>query len=103
MLALSFFLHTCIFVVAYDSVQPVCVFFSSSAHSYGLSINSVDAYPTQRRKMEKGSKLLLSLKRKEKPQLQPQTSSNAHSEVINMIRVQMQASYKINIYFNVTS
>nr|VDD31001.1 unnamed protein product [Brassica oleracea] len=39
-----------------------------------------DAYPTQRRKMEKGSKLLLSLKRKEKPQLQPQTS-NAHSEI----------------------
>ncbi|CAN7029298.1 unnamed protein product, partial [Brassica oleracea var. botrytis] len=51
-----------------------------------MLLSSADAYPTQRRKMEKGSKLLLSLKRKEKPQLQPQTS-NAHSEVINMIRI----------------
>ncbi|CAN6860069.1 unnamed protein product [Brassica oleracea] len=51
-----------------------------------MMLSSADAYPTQRRKMEKGSKLLLSLKRKEKPQLQPQTS-NAHSEVINMIRI----------------
>ncbi|XP_018456498.2 protein unc-13 homolog isoform X1 [Raphanus sativus] len=61
-----------------------------------MLLSSVDAYPTQRRKMEKGSKLLLSLKRKEKPQLQPQTSSNAHSEVINMIRVQMQISSKMD-------
>ncbi|KAH0910554.1 hypothetical protein HID58_033875, partial [Brassica napus] len=45
-----------------------------------MLLSSADAYPTQRRKMEKGSKLLLSLKRKEKPQLQPQTS-NAHSEI----------------------
>ncbi|KAL0712941.1 hypothetical protein Bca4012_019919 [Brassica carinata] len=45
-----------------------------------MLLSSVDAYPTQRRKMEKGSKLLLSLKRKEKPQLLPQTS-NAHSEI----------------------
>ncbi|CAN7092069.1 unnamed protein product, partial [Brassica rapa subsp. narinosa] len=51
-----------------------------------MLLSSADAYPTQRRKIEKGSKLLLSLKRKEKPQLQPQTS-NAHSEVINMIRI----------------
>ncbi|CAH8343145.1 unnamed protein product [Eruca vesicaria subsp. sativa] len=60
-----------------------------------LLLSSVDAYPTQKRKMEKGSKLLLSLKRKEKPQLQPQTS-NVHSEVINMIRVQMQISSKMD-------
>ncbi|KAL0846542.1 hypothetical protein Bca101_019788 [Brassica carinata] len=60
-----------------------------------MLLSSVDAYPTQRRKMEKGSKLLLSLKRKEKPQLLPQTS-NAHSEVINMIRVQMQISSKMD-------
>ncbi|KAF8097003.1 hypothetical protein N665_0297s0013 [Sinapis alba] len=60
-----------------------------------MLLSSVDAYPTQRRKMEKGSKLLLSLKRKEKPQLQPQTS-NAHSEAINMIRVQMQISSKMD-------
>lgn len=60
-----------------------------------MLLSSADAYPTQRRKMEKGSKLLLSLKRKEKPQLQPQTS-NAHSEVINMIRVQMQISSKMD-------
>uniref|UniRef100_M4FIN8 MHD1 domain-containing protein n=1 Tax=Brassica campestris TaxID=3711 RepID=M4FIN8_BRACM len=45
-----------------------------------MLLSSADAYPTQRRKIEKGSKLLLSLKRKEKPQLQPQTS-NAHSEI----------------------
>lgn len=60
-----------------------------------MLLSSADAYPTQRRKIEKGSKLLLSLKRKEKPQLQPQTS-NAHSEVINMIRVQMQISSKMD-------
>ncbi|KAJ0264799.1 Uncharacterized protein HA466_0012040 [Hirschfeldia incana] len=60
-----------------------------------MLLSSADAYPTQRRKMETGSKLLLSLKRKEKPQLQPQTS-NTHSEVINMIRVQMQISSKMD-------
>ncbi|CAA7018291.1 unnamed protein product [Microthlaspi erraticum] len=60
-----------------------------------MLLSSVDAYPTQRRKIEKGSKLLSSLKRKDKPQLQPQVS-NAHSEVINMIRIQMQISSKMD-------
>ncbi|ESQ38319.1 hypothetical protein EUTSA_v100283711mg, partial [Eutrema salsugineum] len=45
-----------------------------------MLLSSVEAYPTQRRKLEKGSKLLLSLKRKDKPHLQPQIS-NAHSEI----------------------
>ncbi|KFK31928.1 hypothetical protein AALP_AA6G177300 [Arabis alpina] len=60
-----------------------------------LLLSSIEAHPTQRRKIEKGSKLLLSLKRKEKSHLQPQIS-NAHSEVINMIRVQMQISSKMD-------
>ncbi|EFH50969.1 hypothetical protein ARALYDRAFT_327303 [Arabidopsis lyrata subsp. lyrata] len=42
--------------------------------------NSVEAYPTQRRKIEKSSRLMLSLKRKDKPHLQPQIS-NTHSEI----------------------
>ncbi|CAH2071252.1 unnamed protein product [Thlaspi arvense] len=45
-----------------------------------MLLSSVEAYPTQRRKLEKGSKLLSSLKRKDKPHLQPHFS-NAHSEI----------------------
>jgi hypothetical protein len=60
-----------------------------------MLLSSVEAYPTHRRKIEKSSRLMLSLKRKDKPHLQPQIS-NTHSEVINMIRVQMQISSKMD-------
>ncbi|XP_010434591.1 PREDICTED: uncharacterized protein LOC104718523 isoform X1 [Camelina sativa] len=60
-----------------------------------MLLSSVEAYPTQRRKIEKSSRLLSSLKRKDKPHLQPRIS-NTHSEVINMIRVQMQISSKMD-------
>ncbi|XP_023635910.1 uncharacterized protein LOC17883429 isoform X2 [Capsella rubella] len=60
-----------------------------------MLLSSVEAYPTQKRKIEKSSRLLTSLKRKDKPHLQPQIS-NTHSEVINMIRVQMQISSKMD-------
>lgn len=53
----------------------------------------VEVHYVEERKKEKGSKLLSSLRsKKEKHRLQPQLSDK-HLELINIFRVQMQASY----------
>ncbi|XP_010529550.1 PREDICTED: uncharacterized protein LOC104806377 isoform X2 [Tarenaya hassleriana] len=60
-----------------------------------LLLSSSESYSTQSRKKDKSLKLLSSLKRREKLNLQPQFSDK-HSELINTFRVQMQISSRMD-------